>query len=37
MGQDLEKQKVQSLENLKAVLKAADYSLNDEVKCELFF
>lgn len=36
VGQDLEKQTVQSLENLKAVLKAADYSLNDVVKCELF-
>ena len=36
VGQDLEKQTVQSLENLKAVLKAADYSLKDVVKCELF-
>ncbi|PUU92409.1 MULTISPECIES: RidA family protein [Halanaerobium] len=36
VGDDLKKQTVQSLENLKAVLEAAGYSLQDVVKCELF-
>jgi 2-iminobutanoate/2-iminopropanoate deaminase len=36
VGEDLEKQTVQSLENIKAILKAANYSMQDIVKCELF-
>lgn len=36
VSEDLKEQTVQSLENIKAVLKAANYSLQDVVKCELF-